>query len=193
MKNKKIDIKLILIAVLTLTIGFSACNSNNNFVNPKELIEAEQQLLDRYYNEMMSNDMVRLDSMTAAALDTMDHRFESGLMLFHTKIGDGDSIKIFNKVGYRFTAYNIAQDTLDVTYEAYAGSNDYSNAPVSYTTYLLNDAASANATGVPLGINEALLNMRYGGEAKVVLPSAIGGVNGYYTTIYELRVTYLEQ
>ncbi|TRX70809.1 hypothetical protein [Carboxylicivirga sp. M1479] len=171
----------------------SACETNSNYINPKELIEAEQELLDRYYHEGMHSGMTRIDSMTAASIDTVDHRFESGLMMFHTKIGEGDSIKVFKRVGYRFTAFNIAQDEeTDVTYEAYAGTNESSYSPASYTTFPVNDAGSASGTGVPLGLNEALLHMRFGGEAKIVLPSEIGGVNGYYTTIYELRVTYLE-
>ncbi len=193
MKNRTKYFNLFILSAIALLVGFASCNDNNNYINPKELIEAELELLDRYYNEEMESGLTRIDSMTAAAIDTVDNRMESGLMLFHTKIGEGDSIKIYNKVAYRFSAYNIAQDSTDVTYEAYAGSNEYANAPMSYTTYLLNDGTSANSTGVPLGINEALLNMRFGGEAKIVLPSSIGGVSGYYTTIYDIRVTYLEQ
>jgi len=140
----------------------------------------------------MENDMSRLDSMSAAAVDTVDHRFESGLMLFHTKIGDGDSIKLFKKVGYRFKAYSVA-DTSGVTYEAYNGTNEYAITPTTYRTYILNDAATANSSGVPLGINEALQHMRLNGESKIILPSTIGGVNGYFSTIYEIKVTYLEQ
>jgi len=185
--------KYIQLLVIAAFVGFVACNDTNNYINPKELIEAEQVLLEQYYNEMMDNDMTRLDSLSAEAVDTVDHRFESGLMLFHTKIGDGDSIKLFKRVGYRFNAYNIVQDSTEVTYESFAGTNEYATAPATYTTYILNDAGSANSTGVPLGINEAIQHMRLNGECKVVLPSPIGGVNGYYTTIYEIKVTYLEQ
>ncbi len=196
MKNRTKYFNLFILSAIALLVGFASCNDNNNYINPKELIEAELELLDRYYNEEMESGLTRIDSMTAAAIDTVDNRMESGLMLFHTKIGEGDSIKIYNKVAYRYKRYAIAQDSLDVTYEAPAGldwNNEYANAPMFYTTYLLNDGTSANSTGVPLGINEALLNMRFGGEAKIVLPSSIGGVSGYYTTIYDIRVTYLEQ
>ncbi len=193
MKNRTKYFNLILLSAIVLLVGFAACDSNNNYINPKELIAEEIELLDRYYNEEMHSGMTRIDSMTAASIDTLDNRLESGLMLFHTKIGEGDSIKVFNKVGYRFALYNIAQDSTGVTYESYNGSNEYATAPASYTTFLLNDGTSARTTGVPLGLNEALLNMRLGGEAKIVLPSSIGGVSGYYTTIYELKVTYLEQ
>ncbi|WP_439185135.1 hypothetical protein [Carboxylicivirga taeanensis] len=193
MKNNKIRYNLILLSAIALLVGAAACNDNNNYINPKELIAEELELLDRYYNEKLQDGSIRLDSMSAAAIDTVDHRLESGLMLFHTKVGGGDSIRTFQKVAYRFSAFNIAQDSTGVTYEAYAGTNEYAEDPASYTTFPVNDAATANASGVPIGLNEALLHMRFGGEAKIVLPSSIGGVNGYYTTIYELKVTYMEQ
>lgn len=173
-------------------VGFVACRDNNKYINPKELIDAELALLDRYYNQMMDNEMTRLDSMSAIAIDTVDNRFESGLMLFHTKIGDGDSVKLFKRVGYRFKAYSVTEDSLGVTRETYSGSNEYAAAPTTYVTYILNDANAANSTKVALGINEALQHMRLNGESKIVLPSTIGGVNGYFSTVYEIKVTYLE-
>jgi len=190
MKNYNTYIQTLLVI---LFVGFVACSDNRKYVNPKEMIEAEQVLLDRYYNETMGSGRTRLDSMSAAALDTVDHRFESGLMLFHTKFGDGDSIKLFKRVGYRYTAY-IVRDTSGYTYEELLGTNEYEISPATYQTYIINDAASARQPGnPPLGINEALQHMRMNGECKIVLPSSIGGNNNYKTTVYEIKVTYLEQ
>ncbi|WP_430811779.1 MULTISPECIES: hypothetical protein [unclassified Carboxylicivirga] len=196
MKNRNKYFNLIIVAAVVTLVGLSACESNSNYINPKEYIEAELKLLDEYYNEEMANGLSRLDSMSAAAIDTVDHRLESGLMLYHTKIGEGDSVKVFKRVAYRFTAYDIVKDSIDgglKTVERYLGTNDFDTAPVSFTTYIIGDAASAQQTGVSLGINEAIQHMRYGGEAKIVVPSAIAGFQGYDTYIYELRVTYLEQ
>ena len=174
-----------------MLVGFAACSEDRDYFNPKEALEAEKQLLIRYYNEPMGNGMTRLDSMSAAAVDTVDHRLESGLMLFHTKIGEGDSVKLFKKVGYRFTAYKIKQDTLDVTHEVYQGSNEYANSPATYRTFLINDAQTAGNEKVPLGINEALLHMCFKGKSKIVLPSTIAG-SQFEPYVYEIEVTYLE-
>jgi len=190
MKNYKIYIQVV---VIVMFIGLVACNDNNNYFNPKEAIEKEQVLLDDYYSELMLSGRTRLDSMSAEAIDTVDQRFENGMMLFHTEIGDGDSVKVFNEVGYRYTMYEIKQDESGKVYEIPVGSNEYANSPQTYRAYLINDANSSRIQGNPsLGVNEALQHMRLNGKCKVVLPSNIAGTQ-FQTVIYELEVTYIQQ
>ncbi|MCU4175425.1 hypothetical protein [Carboxylicivirga sp. N1Y90] len=182
---------LFLIALLAFTVV--ACEDNYNPYNPQEQIDAENKLLDDYYNELIDGDLTRLQVMSASAFDTVDHRRESGLMLFHNKVTDLDSVGLFKQVGYRYKVYSIGRDeTSGEIVEVALDSNYYSPSPAVYTTYIINDGNSAKGTGVALGINEAIQHMREGSKATIILPSSIGGVSGYFSTKYELEVTYLE-
>lgn len=190
-KKNIISNSLLAIALLGLVV-LASCESNT-YISPKQYLEQEQVLLNEFYNSIQEDGNTWLDSMTAVAVDTIDHRAESGLMLFHTDLGkpDADSIKLFKRVGYRFSKYEVLRDE-DSNEPGlyYIGSNEYSQSPAVYTTFLLNDAGSASQYGIPLGINEAILNMKYGGKCTVVLPSLIGD-NSYITTAYDIEITYL--
>ncbi|MCT4644457.1 MAG: hypothetical protein N4A74_05665 [Carboxylicivirga sp.] len=202
MKNYKLNIKPVLLVALTLILGFYACDDNNNYINPKELIAAEQELLDRYYNEIIRNDSTRLQIMTAEAIDTIDLRLQSGLLLFHTEIGTGDSVKAFKEVGFRYSNYGIIlqNDTVingtDTTFvektaEALRETNKYGSAPFTFRTFPSGSAAAANAN-VYLGVNEAIMHMKLYGKAKVVMPSTLAD-NQFNPHIFEIDLTYLEQ
>jgi hypothetical protein len=196
MKNRTKYFNLIILSAIILLVGLAACDTNNNYFNPKEALQAEQELLDRYYNEMMDNEMVRLDSLTAVAIDTIDNRYESGLMMFHTKIGEGDSIKAYKTVGFRYNRYEIAivTDTvtnIETTVEVLRESNEYNITPFTFTTYPVGGIPAPGSSVFP-GINEAIMQMNLYGKAKVVLPSTIAD-NQFRTHIFELEVTYLEQ
>jgi|GEM_PF-4527973 len=201
MNNTYNTIKKIFIPAVVAVILMTACeNNNNNFINPKELLAAEQALLDRYYNEIIRNDSTRLEVMSAEAIDTVDHRFESGMMLFHTKIGIGDSIKAYKKVGFRYSNYGIVlqNDTVikgtdttfvEVTAEKLRESNEYSVSPFTFTTFPVGSSANS---GAYLGVNEAILHMKLYGKTKVVMPSTLADKQ-FKSHIFEIELTYLEQ
>lgn len=190
----------ILFAMGVLFIGLAACDDPYQFHDYREDIEAEQELLDRYYNEKISDGITtRHDSMSAAAVITDDRRDQSGLMIYHTWIGDGDSIEHYDFVSYRYKTYAIGLETvdtlengeiIDITVEVPISDNLYEYAPATVVVYPLNGSPTSNSA-TP-GINEALLEMRLRGKAKIVVPSAINNINGYYTTIYELEVTAID-
>ncbi len=188
--KKKIVGNSILVVVVSAIFMLVGCETRT-YISPKQYLEQEQVLLNEFYNSIQEDGNTWLDSMTAVSVDTVDHRGESGMMLFHTEVGEGDSVRLFKRVAYRLTKYEILRD--DETNEPglyYIGSNEYSQSPIVYTTFILNDAGSSSASGVALGINEAILNMRFGGKSTVVLPSLIGD-NSYITTAYDLHITYL--
>lgn len=193
MKNliskKRINNIILGIALLAI-FGLGSCESNS-YVNPQEYLDDELELLNEFYG--IDKDYGWLDSMSAVAIDTVDRRQATGMMLFHTKIGEGDSIKIYKKVGFRYKQYQILTDTLDQPGLYYYGSNEFLPSPTVYTTFLISDATSAYSTGVPQGVNEAILRMRNGGEARVVVPSTINANISYITTVYDLKITYLEE
>ncbi|MCU4157941.1 hypothetical protein J1N10_18350 [Carboxylicivirga sp. A043] len=196
--NRRKTFNLTIISAIALLISFAACDDNNNYFNIKEAIAAEQELLERYYDEEMDNNLSRLDSTTAVAIDTVDHRFESGMMLYHTHIGEGDSIGAYKTVGFRYTNYAIGltndtiiieNDTIvnEVTREFARESNIYSNTPFTFTTYPVGGVPAASSN-VYAGVNEAIMHMRLFGKAKVVMPSSLAD-NQYQPHVFEIEVT----
>ena len=182
---------IILGSAIAIMLIMASCDTPT-YINPQEYLDQEQALLNEFYNSIQEDGQTWLDSMTSVTVDTIDHRNESGMMMFHTKVGTGDSVKVFKSVGFRYTQYQILRDTVDLPGMYAAASNDYALSPQVYTTFLLTDANSSYATSIPQGVNEAILNMRYGGECRVVVPSTINSNSNYITTIWDLRVTYLE-
>jgi hypothetical protein len=179
----------VLVSVLGIVAVLWGCEKERTYVSPQEYLDRETELLNRYYNEEMPNGLSRLDVTTAEAIDTVDKRNESGMMLYHTKIGTGDSIKAYKKVGYRFKKYAVV-DSSGVTLEYLVNSNYYSYAQSDFTTYPI---YQQSGSAIEPGINEAVQHMRLYGESKVVVPSPIG-LNAQYTTyVYEIEVTYLGQ
>jgi len=206
-KQNKLLRNLFLVSTLTVLVAMVGCETYS-YTSPQEYLDDELKLLNKFYSQVVDtvdNDIERtwLEKTTAESLDTLDHRQTTGMMLFHTKIGEGDSIKLYKRVSYRFSAYVVDTytDTVivdgktiinDLTGMFLVNSNEYANSPVLYNTYPIGDSNSAYGTGVPQGVNEAILNMRYGGECRVVVPSTLNNNVGYTTYIYDLRVTYLE-
>lgn len=190
-RQKKTISKFIIGGVIAAMVATTSCEEQKYF-NPKEYIEKEQVLLNEFYNSLQDNNQTWLDSMTATAIDTIDHRATTGMMMFHTKVGTGDSVKIYKRVAYRYSAYQVLRDTLDQPGMYLVGSNKYSISPDVYTTYPVSDASGSYSTGVSQGLNEAILNMKYNGESRVVLPSSINGSSNYITHIYDISITYLE-
>lgn len=201
-KQNKLLSNLFLGTAMLVLVSIVGCETYS-YTSPQEYLDNELKLLNKFYNTLQADDQTWLDSMTMVSLDTIDHRLTTGMLLFHTKIGEGDSIKLYKRVGYRYNAYVVGAytDTVEVDGETivndltgmfFAGTNEYANAPMFYNAYPITDSNSAYGTGVPLGVNEAILNMRYGGECRVVVPSSLNSNVGYTTYIYDLRVTYLE-
>ncbi len=199
-KRNKLINNFILASFILGLVTMVSCETYD-YVSPQEYIDREMKLLDDFYTAIIDTvDNVErswIEKSTAEAVDTVDNRNGSGMLLFHTKIGEGDSVKLYKRVSYRYIEYQILTYTDSVTNEEIPGmylysSNEYAEAPVSYTTFPKNDATSAYNARIPQGVNEAILNMRYGGECRVVIPSSINSNSSYITTIFDLRVTYLE-
>lgn len=183
---------ILLGGAIAIMLIMASCDTPT-YINPQEYLDQEQALLNEFYNSIQEDGQTWLDSMTSVTVDTIDHRNESGMMMFHTKVGTGDSVKVFKSVGFRYSQYEVRRDVdSKEPVLTYSGSNDYAYSPMVYTTFLLSDVNSSYATSIPQGVNEAILNMRYGGECRVVVPSTINSNSNYITTIWDLRVTYLE-
>ncbi|MCU4165236.1 hypothetical protein [Carboxylicivirga caseinilyticus] len=198
--NKVIYNSFLSVAVIALTI-FIGCDDPYSYTSPQEYLDSEMKLLNEFYANIIDTvdnvERTWLEKSTAEAIDTVDNRDGSGMMLFHTKIGEGDSVKLYKRVGYRYTQYQVLIYTDTIAEKDFPGmfyytSNEYSNSPVLYTTFPKSDSYSASSLGIPQGVNEAILNMRYGGECRVVLPSTINANSSYITTIFDLKITYLE-
>ncbi|MCG8581066.1 MAG: hypothetical protein MI866_14195 [Bacteroidales bacterium] len=197
--DRRKTFNLTILFAIGLLISFAACDDNNNYFNVQEAIEAEQELLERYYDEEMENGLSRLDSMTAVAIDTVDNRLESGMMLYHTHIGEGDSIGAYKSVSFRYTNYAIGvmiKDTLVVgtdttfiekTVEFERENNIYSISPFTFTTYPIGGTPAAGSN-VYAGVNEAVMHMRLFGKAKVVMPSSLAD-NQFSPHVFEIEVT----
>ena len=195
-RNIKKNAPLFFIALGALLISMASCKKTE-YKSPQEYIDEENELLVRYYDEQLEdhNDSVRLDVMTAEAIDTVDHRFESGMMLFHMKQGTGDLIPANKRVGYRYSLYQIGEIE-GVTGEVLKGSNLYADSPevftalpLIYSTYDL----QRQLGGISVGVNEAVQYMRLGGKSKIIMPSTINGYGGYFSVLMELEITYIDQ
>ncbi len=119
MKNlisKKTLSNILLGTAVLVFFSLASCESNS-YVNPQEYLDEEDALLQEFYETIIDtvNNEPRtwLEKTAAEAVDTIDRRQTTGMMLFHTKIGEGDSVKIYKRVGFRYTQYQILADTLD--------------------------------------------------------------------------------
>jgi len=203
-RNIKKNASLFFIALGALILSVASCKKTE-YKSPQEYLDEENELLVRYYDEQINkdeegnliNDSTRLEIMTAAAIDTVDHRFESGMMLFHLEQGRGDLITANKQIGYRFKRFVITEnDTTKVTYDIELGDNYTETSPVLFTTQSLvySDYELKRRLGsIPAGVNEAAQYMRLGGKGRVVMPSTINGESGYFSTMLEFEITYIGQ
>ncbi|MBI9062138.1 MAG: hypothetical protein JEZ14_09120 [Marinilabiliaceae bacterium] len=202
-RNIKKNAPLFFIALGALLISITSCKKTE-YVSPQEYLDKENELLVKYYDELVNigedgnpiNDSTRLEVMTAEAIDTVDHRLESGMMLFHTKQGTGDLISANKRVGYRYSIYQISEIE-GVTGEEYLGSNIYDASPEIFSTlpliYSTSDLQRQLGSNIPVGVNEAVQYMRLGGKCKIILPSTINGTGRYLSILMELEITYIDQ
>jgi len=202
-RNIKTNAPLFFIALGALLICIASCKETE-YVSPQEYLDKENALLVRYYDELVNvagegEPVVykpRLEAMTAEAIDTVDHRLESGMMLFHTKQGTGDLIPANKRVGYRYSMYAI-QEIEGLTGENPDGkSNIYAASPETFSTLPLIYSTSdlqRQLGSIPVGVNEAVQHMRLGGKCKIILPSTINGLGGYFSVLMELEITYIDQ
>lgn len=201
-RNIKKNIPLFFIALGALLISIASCKKTE-YKSPQEYLDEENELLVKYYDELVNigedgnpiNDSTRLEVMTAEAIDTVDHRLESGMMLFHTKQGTGDLIPANKRVGYRYSLYLI-EEIEGVTGNTYGTSNLYADSPEVFATLPLVYSTSdlqRQLGGIPVGVNEAVQYMRLGGKSKIILPSTINGLSGYNSVLMELEITYIDQ
>ncbi len=159
---------------------FSACEDNVYRINSKKLLAEEQELLAEYLE-------LNEDSLVEAAIDTIDKSLESGLILFRMKEGSGDSVTAGKKVGFRFSLYRLARDTMNVPALYLTDSNIGDYEAVIY------QAGSATPLSRGGGLDEGIRYMRRGEKAKMILPSPIWGSNDFSTRFIDVEVTYVEQ
>jgi len=201
-RNIKKNVPLFFIAIGALLISIASCKKTE-YKSVQEYLDEENELLERYYEELINvagedEQAVwkpRLEVMAAEAIDTVDHRFESGMMLFHTKQGTGDLIPANKRVGYRYSMYRIGEIE-GTTGQVLIESNIYADSPAVFSTLPLIYSTSdlqRRLGGVPVGVNEAVQHMRLGGKCQLVLPSTINGKGGYYSVYMELEITYIDQ
>jgi len=139
----------------------------------------------------------RLDYFAKLALDTVDLRKESGLLMLHIKDTDwdakeelGDSIGINKVVGTRYSLYKVA-DSKGETYLKYAETNKSDVTPSVSHTFDPNVGSSSSKFSS--GMNMALQHMRLYGRAIIILPSTISVSKNYETFYYDVKITYLEK
>ena len=127
------------LSVLLLVLSFTACKETDEYKSPEESLAEENALLERYYNEPMGNGMTRLEYDTYNALDTIDHRSTTGMMLYLLPNDGykelGDSVRVNKRVGYRYNIYKISvNNDTGVTEEFQYASNYNTSVPVEFTT-----------------------------------------------------------
>lgn len=181
MNHKKLY-PILFTVMAALFLFFSACEDNVYRINSKKLLQEEQDLLSEYLE-------LHEDSLAEAAVGIIDKRLESGLILFRMEEGTGDSVTIGKQVGFRFTLYRLARDTMEVPALFLSGSNLGDLEPVIY------QAGSVTPLSGGGGLDEGIRFMRWGEKAKMILPSTIwnGSRNDFATRVIDVEVTYLER
>ncbi len=179
--------------IIAVLLGLSSCDEYKS-IDYSKLQAEEIALLDSYLTDKVKFggengvEMSRLDSLTKAAVDTVDnYRTRGGTIYFANQIGDGEPVKAGNVIGYRYKAYAILMDTVGVARRYYAGSNHTDLEP----TFALAGKA-APSSGYYSGINDAIMRMNKYGKSTVIVPSTVGN-NSYVTYIYDLEVVYIQK
>lgn len=193
MKNK-FSLKWIIPVALVTVLW--ACEEYTT-INYAELMREEQETLDQFLTTEVTfgstqEKLSRLDSLTRAAVDTVNRRAQGGIIYFDQEIGQGEQVVTGKKVGYRFKAYYILKnDTIEdlqkQVYLRYAGSNYGSVNPATAVA-----GTPDSYSGYYRGLDDAIRLMRRFGKARVIVPSTIGD-NSYITSVYDLELVYIEK
>lgn len=161
---------VILILYLAFITLFASCKSDS---------KKEQEAAEVEFASIM-NKTLDADSVSS-----------TGLILIHDEIGKGDSIKSGDYVRMRYKLYLLSDINLD-TLTNVSGllsniealeplyNNYYDFGPYAFTEYGAYYSTYNTIPGNFDGLHEALLNMREGGKATLILPYDIAeGANGY--------------
>ena len=176
-----------------LFVGLQACEDEYKRIDYAKLTAEENALLQKYLTDTVrfggpkGEIMPRLDSLTKAAIDTVDYyKDKGGIIYFNQKVGIGEPVTAGKLIGYRYKAYAIL-DSAGVARKRYAGSN-YADLEPAFAY-----AGQVNASsGYYTGINDAIMLMNRFGKSSVILPSTSGN-NSFITYIYDLEVVYIEK
>lgn len=176
--------------IIALIIGFSSCDEYKT-IDYSKLLAEENELLHNFLTEMVhyggsnGEEMARLDSLTKAAIDTVDNYTNSGgTIYFEHKVGDGEAVESGRAIGYRYRSFAIL-DSSGFARIRYAGGN-YEDLEPAFAIAGQTDASS----GYYSGINEAIMRMNRFGKSSVIVPSSVGN-GSYITYIYDLELVYI--
>jgi hypothetical protein len=154
----------------------------------------EIEILNKYLTDKVKYggengvEMSRLDSLTKAAIDTVDNYHSHGGIIYFTKeVGVGEPVVAGDIVGYRYKTYAILLDTVGVANRYYAGSN-YNDLEPAFGKA----GSVSSSSGFYSGINDAILKMNKFGKSTVIVPSTVGN-SSYVTYIYDLEVVYIQK
>jgi hypothetical protein len=132
---------------------------------------------------------LNLDSLTSLAVagKTLDLSADTNIVYFEMETGTGDSIKIGDVVGYRYTQYYITRDDeTDKPELAYYDDNlDWENPEIYIAGDTLSSAASI------LGIDKGIRMMRHLGRSKIIIPSKRMMGTNYLTIVADIEVELL--
>lgn len=179
--------------LFALLLAFQSCEDEYKRVDYSKFYAEENALLQKYLTDKVRYGgpegelMPRLDSLTRAAIDTVDHyKDKGGIIFFNQEVGVGEPVVAGKLIGYRYKAYAIL-DSAGVARKRYAGSN-YTDLEPAFAY-----AGQVNASsGYYTGLNDAIMLMNRFGKSSVILPSSSGN-NGFVTFIYDIEVVYIEK
>ncbi len=182
-----------------LLVGLQACEDEYKRIDYAKLTAEENALLQKYltdtvrFGDPKGEIMPRLDSLTKAAIDTVDYyKDKGGIIYFNQKMGIGEPVKAGKLIGYRYKRFPIILDSKGVAIKFAKKprfpENNYDDLEPAFAY-----AGQVNAsTGYYTGLNDAIMLMHLFGKSIVILPSTSGD-NGFVSYVYELEVVYIEK
>jgi hypothetical protein len=179
-------IKFIVPSLLLSVLLLFSCKKDDDFLNPRELLEQEHALLEKYLNyvdtvDNPNNTKTNLESLTE---NNNYKKLESGLYYIETQSGVGDSIVDGNQVAFRYTEYVIVLD--DERPVKVLNSSNWGDTDAM-------DFIMGPNSGIYAGVEEAIANMLLRGKCIAIVPSPIGEINSYITHIFEIEVTHVNR
>lgn len=186
--------------LFVLLLAFQSCEDEYKRVDYSKLMAEENEVLQNYlnhkvhYGDSEGELMTRLDSMTKAAIDTVDYyKDRGGIIFFNQKIGEGEPVVAGKLIGYRYKKYPIVIDSTGVAIKYVNKSASWPRTNFDNLDPAFGYAGQVNASvEYYTGINDAIMKMNCFGKSTVILPSSSGD-NSFITYIYELEVVYIEK
>lgn len=179
--NSILKSALIAIILISSLIGCEKIELTNYAANAQEEMDLLRDFYENTYNH-------KYDSILNLAIDTIDERKSSGILLMHRVIGDGVKVEYGKSVGFKYTRYLIGRDSLKTPQLYTSGSNlketDLFVYTAGYTsgTTLINSAVSA-------GLDYAIRKLNKEGQATIVIPSTIS--TSSLNEIWDIDIQYI--